>query len=111
MSGSDRRGFSPVSHDILLRSSDARMKDTDQLVGFAQDKRQNWSLSCPTFPFYESGPTASLAKFFQTDFEFVNKILSGLSSLCFTVVWIRRRSGAEDLSGNVVSCASLGKFL
>ena len=94
---------------VLLCCRDTRHKNGDEFVVFIDEraalvKRLDQRLALDNEEPYECFP-----QFFQSDFHFVDEVLSRFGALCFAIIRCWRRAGSEKLAGNVISNSRIGQ--
>jgi hypothetical protein len=86
---------------VFAGGKDALTKDTDQLIGFIDQRFQSFWLGKKRNSLNQAQPSPCLAHFLHADLHFMNKIIRRLSILSLAMVRIRRCSGAQQLMSNM----------
>lgn len=81
---------------------DGGVQDAFKLVCFIDERVQIFRVLDEGDLLNELEPTVGFAEFFESDFEFMDKVGVRFSGLCFCVIGHGRCAGAEDLRSNVL---------
>ena len=98
------------SLSVFAGGKDALTEDTDQLIGFIDQRFQSFWVGNKGNSLNQAQPSPSLAHFLHTDLHFMNKIIRRLGILSLAMVPIRRCSGAQQLMSNMALCLTSFHF-
>jgi len=98
------RSIDPLSLiQVFLCCSYTRHNNGDEFVVFIDERAALVKRLDQRFALDNEDPYKCFAQFFQSDFHFVDEVLSRFGALCFAVIRCWRRSGSDKLAGNVIS--------
>lgn len=89
------------SLSVFAGGKDALTEDTNQLIGFINQRFQSFWLGDKGNSLNQTQPSPCLAHFLHADLHFMNKIIRRLGILGLAMVRIRRCSGAQQLMSNM----------